>query len=156
MAHSLSQPVNLNCPNCGHSFEAAIWLIIDANERPDLLDSTRAGTIHDRSCPDCGHTEQVDAPILLYRPDDMPPLIFSPAQRTTEAQDREQAQGLLGLLHDALGNAWRNEWLAGMPVIPRDFLPAALSEDPKAAMRQMAAQAEEALAQLRQEDPDAS
>lgn len=155
MPHSLSQSADLSCPNCRRPFTADIWLIIDASERPDLLDRSRAGTLHDLPCPHCDHAGQVDAPILIYRPGETPPLLFSPARRTTAEQDRGQAEGLLGYLHHALGAAWRDEWLETMPTVPRDFLPAALSDDPETAMRQMAAQAEQALARLREEDPDA-
>ena len=151
MPHSLSQPAALSCPACGRSFTADMWLVVDASERPDLLDRIQAGTLHDLLCPHCGYLWQADAPLLLYRPGDMPPLIFSPAQGTT----KEQAQGLLGYLHDVLGSAWHDEWLEVMPAIPREFLPAALSDDPEAAMRQMTAQTEQALARLREEDPDA-
>ncbi len=155
MTYSFSQTTSLTCPDCGQSFTADIWLVVDASERPDLLKSIQAGALHDLPCPHCGHNGQVDAPLLLYRPGDMPPLVFSPAQRTTEAQDREQAQGLLGYLHDVLGSAWRDEWLAAMPAIPRHFLPAALSDDPKAALRQAAEEAmppalREVLAELAQ------
>lgn len=155
MPHSLVQQSDLSCHNCGRSFTADIWLIVDTSDQPDLFDNILAGTLHDLPCPYCGHTEQADAPILLYRPGYMPPLIFSPAQGTTEEQDREQAEGLLGYLYDVLGNAWRDEWLEAMPAIPREYLPVALSDDPEAAMCQMTLQAEQALERLRQEDPDA-
>ncbi len=39
-----------------------------------------------------------------------------------------------------------------MPVVPRPLLPAALSDDPEADMQQVAAQVEQELARLRQED----
>lgn len=137
MGHSLRQPVNPVCPFCEQSFDADIWLVVDADERPDLFSQIQAGTLHALSCPHCRHTGLVDAPILVYLPDDTPALIFSPAQGTTEAQDQQQAQGLIGYLQSALGNVWRNEWLASLPIIPRELLSAVLNNNPESAMRQM-------------------
>lgn len=95
-AHSLSQKVELTCPQCGQSFPAEVWLLVDTAERPDLTERIRAGTLHDQPCPHCGHEGMVDAPLLLYRPGEAPPLLFSPAQGTTAEQDQEQAGGLVG------------------------------------------------------------
>jgi rRNA maturation protein Nop10 len=139
MPHSFSQTASLTCPQCGRAFSAEVWLIVDADERPDLAERIRAGTLHDVTCPHCGHQGQVDAPLLLLRPGATPPLLFSPAQGTTPEEDRQQAAGLVGLLQERMGPAWRDEWLAqGLPGVPRPLLPAALSDDPEAALRQVA------------------
>ena len=113
MAHSLAQHAQLTCPNCEQPFSAAIWLIVDIGEKPDLLELLRAGTLHAVPCPRCGHEEQADAPVLVYRPSETPPLLFSPAQGTTEEQDEEQAGGLLNELRQRLGAGWQDERLAG-------------------------------------------
>ncbi|HRQ38253.1 MAG TPA: CpXC domain-containing protein, partial [Chloroflexota bacterium] len=155
MTHSLSQTATLTCPQCGQPFTADIWLIVDASERPDLLDRIRAGMLHDLPCPHCNHEGDVDAPLLLYRPSETPPLLFSPAQQTSQEQDQEQVAGLLRILHDALGDTWQAGWLENLPVVLRPLLPAALSDDPEAAMQQVAAQVEQELERLRQENPAA-
>ncbi|MBC7243099.1 MAG: hypothetical protein H5T60_11720, partial [Anaerolineae bacterium] len=177
MPHSFSQTVSLTCPRCGRDFSAEIWLIVDADERPDLLERIRAGTLHTMTCPHCGHEGQVDAPLLVLTP---PPaadaatlsplltesqerggsrgrgeVLFSPAQGTTTEEDRKQAAGLVSLLRERMGPAWRDEWLERMAVVPRPFLPAALSDDPEAALRQMAEQAQREIERLRTEDPEA-
>ncbi|MBE7533681.1 MAG: tetratricopeptide repeat protein [Ardenticatenaceae bacterium] len=155
MSNSLSQTASLTCPQCEQPFDAAIWLMVDASEHPDLLPRLRAGTLHDTPCPHCGHEGEVDAPVLLYRPGETPPLLFSPAQQTSQEQDQAQAVGLLRVLHEALGDAWQDGWLEEMPVVPRPLLPAALSDDPETALQQMAAQVEQELERLRQENPQA-
>jgi len=33
MPHSYAQTATLTCPRCGRTFEAEIWLIVDAAER---------------------------------------------------------------------------------------------------------------------------
>jgi hypothetical protein len=142
--NSYAQRASLTCPQCGRTFSAEVWLIVDADGRPDLVERIRAGTLHDLTCPHCGHKGRVDAPLLLLRPDATPPLLFSPAQRTTAEEDRRHAAGLVGLLRERMGPAWRDEWLAqGLPAVPRDLLPLALAEGWKAAQREMARRAEE-------------
>ncbi len=95
MAHSFAQSPSLQCPQCGAAFDPEIWLIIDAAERPELLARAADGSIHAVACPN-GHAGEVDAPLLLYRPGETPPLVFSPAQQTTAEQDREIAGGIGG------------------------------------------------------------
>jgi C4-type Zn-finger protein len=66
MPTSFQQTQQLTCPRCGQSFQAAIWLIVDAAERPDLLEKIQAGTLHQVVCPHCQFQAEVDAPLLLY------------------------------------------------------------------------------------------
>ena len=134
--HSLAQSTGLTCPRCGQAFQADLWLIVDAAERPDLLAQVEEGTLHALPCPHCGHQGQADALLLLYRPGEEPALIFSPAQATSQEQAQEQAQGLLGTLRQRLGDAWRDEWAAQVPAVPRPLLPLVLREGLEAAARQ--------------------
>ncbi len=155
MAVSFSQQTNLTCPECEAQFSGEVWLIVDASERPDLLQRIREGTLHDMPCPN-GHTRTVDAPLLLCRPDQDPPLLFSPARETPEEQDRQQAEGLVGLLRQRLGDSWQDGWLTpGLSVTPRDLLPAALSDDPQSALRELVERARAGVEHLRQENPQA-
>lgn len=134
MPHSLSEKPTLTCPECGRQFRAELWLIVDGDERPGLLERLRAGALHQVICP-AGHLVQVDAPLLLFRPTAEPPLLFSPAGDTSAAQDRRQAERFLAALRDSLGDDWRDEWLAaGLRTVPRAALPAHLSHDPEKAL----------------------
>jgi len=137
---SYAQTAPVTCPACGHAFTFDIWLIVDAAERPDLLDRIRGGTLHNVTCPQCGEEiGQVAAPLLLYTPagaglPTVPPLLFSPAGNTTVEQDQEQAGQLVGMLRQSLAAAWEDAWLAeGLRSVPRAMLPALISGDPEAA-----------------------
>jgi len=157
MSVSFCQSLQLVCHQCARSFPFDLWLIIDLVERPDLTERLRAGTLHTVSCPHCGYLSQVDAPLLLYRPGEEPPLLFSPAEQTPAEQDREHAAELLTRLQASLGDAWQDAWLAeGLPGIPRQLLPLLLDSDadPEALLEQMAAQAAQELERLREEDPE--
>ena len=152
MPTSFQQTQQLTCPYCGQPFDASIWLIVDAAERPDLLEKIQVGTLHQVFCPHCQFQVEVDAPLLLYFSDSPLPLgapfgddkgpgvrvLFSPAQRTTAEQGQEQARALLECLRQSLGDAWQDDWLSReLPAVPRPLLPLALREWLEAAQQKM-------------------
>jgi len=152
MPNSFSQTPSLSCPRCGTTFQAELWLIVDTTERPDLVEKIKDGTLHEIVCPQCGPIGQVDVPLLLYRPGETPPLLFSPAQETTNEQDQEHARALLARLRESLGPAWRDDWLArGLPGVPRPLLPLALTEGLAAVGRKMQEQLPPELREVLQE-----
>lgn len=127
---SFSTSQSLMCPSCGREFEATVWLIVDADERPDLVELIRSGRLHELPCPHCREAAEVDAPLLLYRRDVDPPLLFSPANQTSDEQDHANADQLVGTLRQSLGDAWQDEWVTeGIPGVPRHLLPALLRGD---------------------------
>ncbi len=139
MTISLAQPATLTCPACSAAFTADIWLIVAAAERPDLVERIRAGSAHAVTCPQCGQTHSMDAPLLIFRPNAEPPILFSPAQQTSREEDEQQAAALIAALRERLGAAWNDAWSArGLTVVPRQLLPAALADDPAAALRELA------------------
>ena len=133
MPHSFADQLMLTCPQCGTFFTPDVWLIIDTAERPDLPALILDGAIHRFACPN-GHMGEVDAPLLIFRPDQTPPLLFAPAARTTAEQDRAMVEELLGRLAESLGDAWRAEWLRGVLTLPRRLLAEALDSEDAAAL----------------------
>lgn len=69
MPYSYAQTSEVTCPACGKAFSTDVWLIVDAGERPDLIERLRTDTLHTLTCPHCGRTASLDAPILLFFPD---------------------------------------------------------------------------------------
>lgn len=124
MPYSSLGQLMLNCPQCGVAFEPQLWLIIDA-DRPDLLEHLRDGSLYRVACPN-GHAGVVDAPLLLVRLGEQPPLLFSPAERTSAELDRVMAHGLIERLAAMMGDDWREEWAAGLTPLPRRLLVEAL------------------------------
>ena len=148
--------ITLTCPACGTSHTADIWLIVAPDERPDLVEQIRNGSLHTVTCPQCGQTHTLDAPLLIFRPTAEPPILFAPAQQTSTEQDQQHAAELIGILRQRLGAAWNDAWLAqGPTVVPRQILPLALADNPAAALQELAARMQQALAELRQRDPEA-
>lgn len=143
MPNSHADHADLTCPNCAQPFTADVWLIVDIAERPDLLEQLQTETLHALVCPHCMHEATLDAALLVYRPDDDPVLVFSPARQTDAAQNREQAQALVSMLGAALGDQWQESWLSdGLPGVPRAALGALLREEPEAVARLQAVREE--------------
>ncbi len=165
MTHSLAQNSSLTCPDCGQMFETEIWVVVDAAERPDLLADIRNGALHTLVCPQCGFTGEVDGPLLLYRPEDDPVLIFCPPtaillraeEPDEEAEEAavEQMEELLAHLAEAAGPAWQEAWLEELEIIPFLMLPVTLSDDPEAAARALTDRMMAGLERLQEEDPEA-
>jgi CHAT domain-containing protein/tetratricopeptide (TPR) repeat protein len=112
MPHSYAQTAELTCPACRQPFSADIWLIVDAAERPDLRERIRASSLHALPCPHCGHDGAVDAPLLVFRPNEDPPLMFLPMQNATAQQNSQQVNQLLTILKASIGAAWQDAWIA--------------------------------------------
>ena len=112
--HSYAEQMHVTCPQCGHGFDADVWLIVDAGEHPDLVARIRDGRVHEMTCPRCGESlGQANAPLLVFRPDMEPHILFSPTPRATARQVGKQASRLVGLLQEQMGREWQDEWIAG-------------------------------------------
>src|SRR3990170_3757695 len=122
MDHSYAQSLELTCPKCGHKLTTEVWVIVDAAARPDLLEGILQGMINGLSCQQCDNTGQADAPLLVYRPGEEPPLIFSPSQRTNQEQNEKDFSGSLFFLRESLGEDWQDSWLEQIKVLPRQVL----------------------------------
>ena len=121
--------VGLECRACGREFEARVWLIVDASERPDL---TLEDKLFSPTCPHCGQVEDLDYPLLLYLPDAEPPLLFSPPPGFEQFMVQDQVGQLVESLRKPLGSLWREEWLTeDLPVIRHKLLASAV-EQPQA------------------------
>ena len=124
MSHSYAEQTTVQCPHCGNSGSADIWLILDTQERPDLAEQLQAGTLHKLDCKTCGkEIGQVNVPLLIYRPSsEKQPLIFSPADQASQEQTQEHVQQLLSRLYNAVQADWQDSWLEQLVVVSRSQL----------------------------------
>ncbi len=93
MARSFAQPVELTCVGCQTAFNDEIWLIVDAAERPDLVERIADETLHLAQCPSCGMEHPLDAPLLFHAAADEL-LVFASAEQSTSENDQQIAQQL--------------------------------------------------------------
>ncbi|GAC1639086.1 MAG: hypothetical protein NVS4B8_05630 [Herpetosiphon sp.] len=135
---SRKEPIDLHCPACGADFPASVWLVVDREERPDLLHRLLENKLDTLVCPSCGSAGQINHPLLfhdgIYRRlwCAMPLSIESPAA----------ARSLVGdLLHGliaALPPEHREPYLQDVELVPEldglraALLQAARDHDPRA------------------------
>ncbi|MBI5965469.1 MAG: CHAT domain-containing protein [Chloroflexi bacterium] len=131
MSHSFAQFSFVPCQKCRKNFPTmGLYVIVDVAERPDLLEKIHSGTLHIFTCPHCGREGQVNAPLLVFRKDADPHILFSPALRTSQEESQYHASSLIEKLKDSLGTSWEDDWLKdGLTIVPRQALSNLLSED---------------------------
>lgn len=93
MSRSAAQDVPITCVGCGSTFNAKVWLIVDAAERSDLVARILDGSIHVAPCPQCGMLHPLDAPLLFHDPSRQL-LLFAAQEHSLPAQDQEIARQL--------------------------------------------------------------
>lgn len=116
MERSFAQPIDLTCVACGQPFSSDIWLIVDAEERPDLMARIADESIHVVNCPHCGTPHLVEAPLLVHD-SAAQTLIFSPQEHRTTAESQEAAQQLGQFLISRIPVAERQPYLATAQVV---------------------------------------
>jgi len=138
------------CPQCGVTVNLHLWTVVDAAERPDLIEQLRLGKFDRVQSPECNRDSFLPAaPLLLYWPGKPFPLIYfpapgprgappsAPAPRSRRLESllkslnavpveeeivRGQTVSGLAELRKRLGEQWRGEWAERLRVVPRPAL----------------------------------
>lgn len=72
---SFSEKFQITCSHCGEEFFGDVWLVINMENKPSLLEHIKSGEFRSFSCPKCEHIETVMLPFLLYFPSDDPQIV---------------------------------------------------------------------------------
>jgi len=153
--NSYAESIEVPCATCQRAVQGKLWLIVDTVERPDLVKQIQRGKLHRVVCPDCGQVAAApDQPLLIYRPEAEPVLLFSPAQGTSQEEDRAAAARLVAQLQERLGDQWQDDWGEELPAIPRPIVPQVLAGNLEQAVQQMQAEIQQAAAELQQQMTD--
>ncbi len=123
MAHSFAQSTTLKCPNCKQEYDIILWMIIDANERPDLIDKIKDGSLHSATCPHCEKEISFDAPLLLFFANREPHLVFSPQEGLAKEQNEQIMEHLISVLYSASEDKKISKWLDSRKILPYRSLP---------------------------------
>ena len=111
MNHSFARQTTLTCQHCGQTFTFDLWQIVVVDERPDLVEKILAGRLHDPICPNCkAAAVALDSPLLLYRPNEDYVYVFSPAEETVKAEQKNELYQLMDILEENMGAAWPKNW----------------------------------------------
>lgn len=130
MANSCRAPAESPCLACRGRISYDAWLLIDIDERPDLVALVAAGMLNRVRCPHCGTELVFDLPVLLFLPGEVSPFLFSPAPSNTEEQNRRDAAFSEALARNHLKALWQDSWLhRGLLALSRAQLLELLSKD---------------------------
>ena len=149
-----SQNIAFTCDKCGREFEEEVWLMVDASERPDLVQRVVDGSIREMTCPYCGYVMGLDAPFLLFRPDEDPSIIISPSFQGDEEELFEFVEAMVPHLRARRGAAWKSEHIERFEMVPFYLLPALLSDDPNVDVRGLMNHTLSELKRLEEENPE--
>ena len=133
MDYSYTKATELRCPHCHQTCTSETWLIVDQAARPELIQKIIDGELNSLICPNCGQPiGEIDQPLLVYRPSEQPPLLFSPAKKTAIAEDQaHNVQTLVKRLLDEIGSEDDDWVMEGLKRVHRSQLAAMLSGDSK-------------------------
>ena len=112
----------------GEPVEHEIWEIIDLSERPDLAVKFRAGAF-DAARGVNNLNAEIDAPLLIYRRDQVPQVLFIPARTTNSDENDADRERLVGLLFEQFGEACTPGEGLHLAIVLFSFLPLFLAED---------------------------
>lgn len=127
---SLPQYPDTTCVRCRSTYAPELYVIVDAGERPDLVQRIKDGIIHCAICPHCGVVMNFGMPLLVYRPGAAVPVMYSPVSIATPEQRREHALMLLDTLSRQLGPDWDDGLTRGVYEVERDELAEVVDVNP--------------------------
>lgn len=129
IGRSQAETAQLTCPSCGKPFEARVWLVVDRQQRPELLDLIIDGELNVASCPHCGAEGGVNHPLLLHDADRQQVAVAMPLTVRGEAAARELVGDLLARLLQAIPEAEHAPYMGQIELVPElDGLRALLLE----------------------------
>lgn len=115
MSISYSEHTTLTCPSCHKPFEAELWVLIDATERPDLAQQVQEASLNVVTCPHCAYQRTADAPLLLHDPTHRR-VYFAAPSGVEEHIWRDRAHELLYHLIDSLPEEARLPYVSDVQV----------------------------------------
>lgn len=129
MSRSQAESADLVCPTCGQPFSSEVWLIVDRQERPDLVHLLLDGELNVARCPHCGAEGGINHPLLFHDADRRQVLVALPLTVQGAEAARELVGDLLHRLLAALPPAARQPYLGEIELTPElDGLRALLIE----------------------------
>lgn len=112
------QGAQIQCPNCGTPYTAAVFSIIDLGENPELKGALLGGQINVGVCPSCNTPVQLSAPLLVHEPEHDFLGVYAPP---TDQGGDMQSQKVIGDLTQRLMRTIPSEKRRGYMLQPRQF-----------------------------------
>lgn len=113
------QTASLRCPQCGFSYQAPVFNIIDVGQTPELKQVVLAGSLNASQCPNCRNVNYVAAPLLYHDPEHEFIGVFVPTQLNISEPQRQK---VIGDLSKALMDSLPAEQRRFYMLSPQQFL----------------------------------
>lgn len=126
---SQQETATVQCPTCGQPFPATVWLIIDRQERPDVVKTLMDGELNVARCPHCGAEGGITHPLLFHDAERQQMLVAMPL--TVQGMDaaRELVGDLLERFLATVPEDERQPYMGDIEMVPElDGLRALLIE----------------------------
>lgn len=118
MTRSHNQTADLSCPTCGQPFSAEVWLVVDRQERPDLVRLLLDGELNVARCPHCGAEGGINHPLLFHDGERKQVLVAMPLTVQGPEAARELVGELLQRLLESLPEEERQPYLGEIEMVP--------------------------------------
>lgn len=118
MTRSHNQTADLTCPSCGQLFSAEVWLVVDRQERPDLVRLILDGELNVARCPHCGAEGGINHPLLFHDGQRQQVLIAMPLTVQGPEAARELVGELLKRLLESMTEEERQPYLGEIEMVP--------------------------------------
>lgn len=92
-APSGAQTVQLQCPNCGTTFTADVFNLVDVTAEPQLKPIFLSGQINLAVCPACGFTSMLGTPLAYHDAAKQLFMVYIPQEIDLPAEDQERFIG---------------------------------------------------------------
>jgi hypothetical protein len=115
--------VDARCARCDEPFVPELYIVVDADERPDLVQRIEQGSLHTAVCPHCHVMMTFGMPLLVLRPRERVRVIYSPVPGVEEQLAEEHANMLGGILRQRLGSRWDDSLGERVYIAARGELP---------------------------------
>ena len=136
MPNSKVQESDYTCYACGEITSVQSWFIIDASERPDLIEKVKDETIWEVMCASCGEAIYSDLPLLLYFPEDEPRFLFSSRMRDGSGYPEFLIESMFNELVEKTGDQELKErYRDHRAWVLKEDLPDRLKDFPKVPLR---------------------
>ncbi len=113
------QTASIRCPQCGASYQAPVFSIIDVGQVPELKQVVLSGQLNASQCPKCRNVNYLAAPILYHDPEHEFLGVFIPTQVNL---GESQRQKIIGDLSKALMDSLPAEQRRFYMLNPQQFL----------------------------------
>lgn len=121
MSISYSQRYDDVCDECGAQRDFDVWLIVDRQERPDLWEYAREGTLHEAKCRK-GHSIFLGVPLLLHDAVTQKALLVPFSERLMRHPTKDELQHVQGEIQRQVNGLIPMVSKALAPDAPRDYL----------------------------------